>query len=476
MFFGMDSEEERIWKEVMKLKWKRIALFMLVFMTSFFMSAISLQAASVEPDLASTLPKYPTNGQTYWIVFKEGFRNSRIELSTCNISIGEEKAYIEWNKSLILRGASATGSYNQYKLSEKGSWEQIGTYGRLSDWATSVIASNLDIYDSHGTLILAKSSLYPEKSNRTDIKKAKASTIGKKYYTGKTIKPRPKLTYNGKYLYEGRDYTLSYKNNKKVGTASVMIKGKGGFKGTKTVKFKIIKKPKGSINLSKKTLTLSLAGVRTHTLKITKKGISSKVKWKSSNPSVATVKNGKVTAKGKGKANITVSANGITAICKVTVKDTADKTVKLSFKTFDEWLSQVRKREMELVFGGKTGINTDGSTYYTGNIIVKRLILSYKKVAVKISFNTPGYYKTVYLNLPDKVKYTLHRHNLKNDVNEKFVGRVIAGLMDQQVVWTQECGCGYENVLTWDIPIQESEKLKDGETYTVYTNSLVLER
>ena len=34
------------------------------------------------------------------------------------------------------------------------------------------------------------------------------------------------------YLEQGKDYTLSYKNNKKVGTASVTIKGKGNYKGT----------------------------------------------------------------------------------------------------------------------------------------------------------------------------------------------------------------------------------------------------
>ncbi len=231
----------------MKLKWNRIFLLIIAFVASFLASAISLKAASVEPDLENILPQYPVNGQTYWIAFKEGFRNSRIELSTCNISVDKEKAYIEWNGSLVLKGASAVGRYNQYKLSEKDSSEQIGTYGKFSDWATAVIASNLDVYDSHGTFILAKSRLYPEKSNRTDIKKAKVSTISKKYYTGKTIRPRPKLTYNGKYLYEKVDYTLSYKNNKRIGTASIVIKGKGDFKGTKTIKFKIVKKQKGSI-------------------------------------------------------------------------------------------------------------------------------------------------------------------------------------------------------------------------------------
>ncbi len=43
------------------------------------------------------------------------------------------------------------------------------------------------------------------------------------------------------YLEQGKDYTLSYKNNKKIGTASVTIKGKGNYKGTiKNIPFTIV--------------------------------------------------------------------------------------------------------------------------------------------------------------------------------------------------------------------------------------------
>lgn len=40
------------------------------------------------------------------------------------------------------------------------------------------------------------------------------------------------ITYNGRTLSEGVDYTLIYASNKKTGEASVKIKGKGNFKGT----------------------------------------------------------------------------------------------------------------------------------------------------------------------------------------------------------------------------------------------------
>lgn len=63
-------------------------------------------------------------------------------------------------------------------------------------------------------------------------------------YTGEARKPAVKI-YDGSYkLVKGTDYTLTYKNNKEIGTASVTIKGKGKYTGSKTIKFDIVpKKP-----------------------------------------------------------------------------------------------------------------------------------------------------------------------------------------------------------------------------------------
>lgn len=45
-------------------------------------------------------------------------------------------------------------------------------------------------------------------------------------------KPKPEITCNGLKLVEGTDYTLTYRNNNKIGnTASVAVKGKGSYKG-----------------------------------------------------------------------------------------------------------------------------------------------------------------------------------------------------------------------------------------------------
>ena len=55
-------------------------------------------------------------------------------------------------------------------------------------------------------------------------------------------KPVPKVSYDGETLQNGTDYTISYKNNKKCGTALLTVKGKGNYKGSRTFEFTV--KPK----------------------------------------------------------------------------------------------------------------------------------------------------------------------------------------------------------------------------------------
>lgn len=59
------------------------------------------------------------------------------------------------------------------------------------------------------------------------------------YNKGKEIKPSLVVTSDGDTLVENEDYELSYSENKKVGTASVLIKGIHDYTGTKTVTFEI---------------------------------------------------------------------------------------------------------------------------------------------------------------------------------------------------------------------------------------------
>lgn len=93
-------------------------------------------------------------------------------------------------------------------------------------------------------------NVYVSKSNIVSISKCTVSGIKTKTYTGKALTQSITVKYGNTTLKKDTDYTVSYKNNKNVGTATVTITGKGKYSGTVKKTFTI--KPK-STSISKLT-------------------------------------------------------------------------------------------------------------------------------------------------------------------------------------------------------------------------------
>lgn len=75
-------------------------------------------------------------------------------------------------------------------------------------------------------------------------------------YTGYQITPAVTVSFGSKQLTEGTDYTVTYRDNTEVGTASAIVEGKGNFTGKVTRTFTII-----SSDISSATLILSSDGL-----------------------------------------------------------------------------------------------------------------------------------------------------------------------------------------------------------------------
>ena len=82
-----------------------------------------------------------------------------------------------------------------------------------------------------------------------------------------------------------------------------------------------------TVTLNKTECTMSVGD--TLTLRETPEVEPSKLNWESSNERVATVENGKVEAKSKGNATITLSYNGSTVECEVRVEDVEIESIVL---------------------------------------------------------------------------------------------------------------------------------------------------
>lgn len=83
-------------------------------------------------------------------------------------------------------------------------------------------------------------------AGKTDVSKLTVSKIPDQNYTGMSIKPKLTVKNGSATLTSGKDYTLSYKNNKRAGTATVTITGKGKYTGKRQETFKIVYAKKGT--------------------------------------------------------------------------------------------------------------------------------------------------------------------------------------------------------------------------------------
>ena len=154
---------------------------------------------------------------------------------------------------------------------------------------------------------------YKEKLTRTSIAIAMVLDIKNKTYTGKSLTQAPVVKIGQKVLKKGTDYTVSYKNNKSVGKATVTIKGKGNYTGTISRTFKI--KPK-------KTTLKTAASPKTKQLKVTYSKVSGVTGYQ------ITYSTSSKFAKGSMKS---INASGTSKIIK---KLTKGKTYYVKVRTY----------------------------------------------------------------------------------------------------------------------------------------------
>lgn len=85
-----------------------------------------------------------------------------------------------------------------------------------------------------------------------DVSNATVNSISTQRYTGDEIRPSVTVKIGSVTLQQNVDYTLSYRDNTRPGTASITISGAGTYSGSKTVTFKI-----AQASLSKATVKVS---------------------------------------------------------------------------------------------------------------------------------------------------------------------------------------------------------------------------
>lgn len=152
--------------------------------------------------------------------------------------------------------------------------------------------------------------------------------------------------------------------------------------------------------------------------------------------------------------------------------NTWTKTITITATTLEEWSAEVKQKELGLTGFGKVVCNATSIWVEKGAVIVDRQVLSYKRVKVVVPPTygpSTGSGKTVYINLPYEIKYTVHEHEYGAKSNSQYWGNFMVGLVNLQIVHTQSCSCGKSYTSTWSMPELSFEKVNVGSTYTIST-------
>ena len=158
-------------------------------------------------------------------------------------------------------------------------------------------------------------------------------------YSGKPKKPAfsiylPATNNVGSIpLVKNTDYTFKYVNNVEPGTGKLIVTGKGNFTGTAERTFKINKLDQpATLNKTKITTTYAKIGTKVK-LAVQGRKENAKITYSSSNTKVAVVKDGVVTIKGTGSAEIKVSLGGTKHYKGKTLKCTVNVLKKQTITT-----------------------------------------------------------------------------------------------------------------------------------------------
>lgn len=179
---------------------------------------------------------------------------------------------------------------------------------------------------------------------------------------------------------------------KKAGTATVTAKTSNGKKTTCKV---TVKKQPTKITLNKTKLNLETDKTATLKVTLTPSNAYKSLKWSTSDKSIVTVKDGKLTPKKTGTATITVkTSNGKKATCKVTVKK-PDYMKRLKDK-----ISKSSKKDSD---GNRyiTLTDSNANTKFTTRITYDK---KKDKLRVKATMSTKG---TGYYDLDATIKFDL---------------------------------------------------------------------
>ena len=185
----------------------------------------------------------------YFITVVSGLKPGKTKVSVWNV---EETLQI-WEGTVIVHTCEQAGHHHLEKHDRVEPTNKAE--GTEEYWECTGCGKLFS--DADGKKEISKPVVIP-KLGPTKISKAVITLIPDQVYTGKAIKPKFTVSIKDVQLKQGTDYTVTWKNNKKIGKATITVTGKGDYTGS--IKTTFIIKPKpvklSSLKAGSKALTV----------------------------------------------------------------------------------------------------------------------------------------------------------------------------------------------------------------------------
>ena len=290
-----------------------------------------------------------------------------------------------------------------------------------------------------GTYI-QKFTISPRMINNNDVTISYAETV----YTGKSLAPLVTVKCNDKTLSRGRDYTVTYSNNINVGTAKVIVKGRGNYAGEVIKTFKITQRSinTGSITKTVKSATYTGSPIEASVYlkyngRTLRKGIDYTLKYE---------QNTNVT----GKAKVTITGIGnfegsYTATFNINPKNIRNTTISyerqyvytgteiiptINVKDGDRGL--IQGKDYTVIFGDNINIGTGrftvkGINNYTGSVTLSFRIVrkSISDDDVVMTYNN--------MLMGNEIDFNKELDQKKLQINIKYKGKSLVQGTDYEV-------------------------------------------
>ncbi|MCM1551341.1 MAG: InlB B-repeat-containing protein [Butyrivibrio sp.] len=185
-----------------------------------------------------------------YTIEKKALTDHDIRISVINpVNAGKKSGYIYKPKVMVYDGGALLKEKSDYMVDYSGCITQENVTGEKSNGYIIIKAKENGSYSG------SRTAVYQVQPYDIADKKC-AIAIADRTYTGKAIEfnldnPQDRAAFQAKMtldggktvdLTPGEDFEIvSYSNNTVCGTARVVIKGTGGYGGSRTVKFKIVK-------------------------------------------------------------------------------------------------------------------------------------------------------------------------------------------------------------------------------------------